>query len=398
MLFNFTCLLSQPHQIDTIKIKEDLDQILADITSSYIYLEEKNVDINCLKKYYTSQIKNIKSEEETVLFFEYILNEFYDNHLILNTNRMSSFRLSAPIYAVFKNGKTYVSSVWQSQIQKITQPILGAEIKKFNGINFQKTIDDFPSHCNDKNSKIVREWIGNKILSGRYNEPRILTLKLTNGKMITLDLDKIKINKEEELLNFQKVENIGIIRINNSLGNNKLIEKFDESLDQLFDTDGLIIDLRNTVDGGNSYVARGIMSRLIKENVPYQIHVAHEKYDNQPLIKRRWIEYVSPRGKTYPKPVVVLVGRWTGSMGEGLAIGVEGMKRGEVVGTEMERLAGAMYGFSFKHQNFSYRLSTEKLYHINGTPREKYIPTHYLQPTTLEKDEMLEKGIELIKN
>lgn len=31
--------------------------------------------------------------------------------------------------------------------------------------------------------------------------------------------------------------------------------EFDKSLDELMDTRGLIIDLRNIVDGGNSYVA-----------------------------------------------------------------------------------------------------------------------------------------------
>jgi carboxyl-terminal processing protease len=62
----------------------------------------------------------------------------------------------------------------------------------------------------------------------------------------------------------------------------------------------------------------------------------------------------------------------------------------------MERLSGEMNGFSFKNQNYGYRLSTAKLYHINGTPREKYIPTNYVTQTTTEKDETLEKGIELI--
>ena len=83
-------------------------------------------------------------------------------------------------------------------------------------------------------------------------------------------------------------------------------------------------------------------------------------------------------------------------MGEGLAIGFEGMERAEVVGSEMERLAGEMNAFSFVNQKFGYRLSTAKLYHINGTPREKYVPTNYVTQTTTKNDETLAKGIELI--
>lgn len=398
LVFLFLAIFNYANaQVDKSKIKKDLDEILTDISSYYVYLEDKNVDLNCLKNYYSNQIEKIKTEEETVLFFEYLLDEFYDSHLILNTNRNASFRLFAPIYASLKNGKMIISNVWQSQIKNIDQAILGAEILKFNGIDFEESIDNFPIHCNDKNSKKVREWIGNKVLAGRYNEPRILTLKLTTGTIIDFDLDKIILRKDDELLTAKRLGNIGIIRVNNSLGNNELIEKFDHALDNFFDTRGLIIDLRNTVDGGNSYVARGIMSRFVDKNAPYQIHVAKEKHDHHPMVERRWTEYVSPRGKTYKNKVIVLVGRWTGSMGEGLAIGFEGIKRGEVVGTAMERLAGAMSGFSFKHQSFGFRLSTEKLYHVNGTPREQYLPTHYVRPSTLEKDEILEKGIELIK-
>ena len=210
-------------------------------------------------------------------------------------------------------------------------------------------------------------------------------------------MDKLKLKQNSELLKSTIENGIGIIRVNNSLGNNSLINEFDETLGKLMNTKGLIIDLRNTVDGGNSYVARGIMSRFINETKPYQKHWTKEKYDGNPMVVRSWIEYVSPRKEQYKQPVVILVGRWTGSMGEGLAIGFEGMERAEIVGSEMERLAGEMSGFSFKNQSFGYRLSTAKLFHINGTPREKYLPTNYVVQTTTEKDETFEKGIELIK-
>ena len=76
--------------------------------------------------------------------------------------------------------------------------------------------------------------------------------------------------------------------------------------------------------------------------------------------------------------------------------GFEGMGRAEIIGSEMRRLAGEVYDFSFKHQKYGYKLSTAKLYHINGTIREKYVPTNYVKQSTNEKDEVLEKGIELI--
>ncbi len=96
ILLNFSFVNSQENKIDHLKIEEDLTQIITDISQFYAYLEEKDVDINCIKKSYKQQIPNIKTEEQTVLFFEYLLKEFYDSHLNLNTHRESSYRLSAP--------------------------------------------------------------------------------------------------------------------------------------------------------------------------------------------------------------------------------------------------------------------------------------------------------------
>lgn len=391
-----SCVQPQEKEIDQTKIKEDLNEIITDISQNYIYLQEKDVDLNCIREYYEKQVPDIKTEEQIVLFFEYLLDEFYDSHLILNTNTNSSFRLYSPIYVTIKNGKPIVSNVWQIQIENLEQNIIGAELLKINGTDIDKAIEQFPTHCNDKKSQSVREWIANKILAGRYNQPRILTLKLDSKDTVELDLDKLKFKQPSEFLTSTVENDIGIITINNSLGNNGLINEFDKALDKLKNTQGLIVDLRNTVDGGNSYVARGIMGRFIDEPNPYQKHLTTEQYDGNPIVERSWIEYVNPRMDQYRQPVVVLVGRWTGSMGEGLAVGFEGMERAHIVGSEMERLAGEMSGFSFKHNSFGFRLSTAKLYHVNGTPREKYVPVNYVKQTTIEKDESLEKGIELI--
>ena len=237
------------------------------------------------------------------------------------------------------------------------------------------------------------------MIAGRYNEPRILTLKLKNKELIEFNLDNLQLKNSNELLTTSVSEEIGLIRFNNSLGNNLLISEFDDALDQLFDTKALILDLRNTTSGGNSYVARGIMSRFINQNLPYQIHqIQDENWDDQPSVKRSWAEYVSPRGKHYSKPLVVLVGRWTGSMGEGLAIGLDGMDKAMIVGSEMKRLAGGSTNdFHLKNEQVNYKLMTEKLFHVNGTPREEFIPQYYVVQTSIEKDQTLTKALELIK-
>lgn len=402
LLFMFLGVYAFPQNtIDETKLKEDLEEILNDIATNYVYLEEKDVDLDCIRKHYTEKIPEVKSMGQAVLFFEYLLDEFYDSHLILNTNTNSSYRLKSPLYLKLENGKPIISNVWQTQIENTETDLIGAELIKINNIPIDQAIEQFPAHCNDKNAPQVREWILNKIVAGKYNEPRVLHLKLRDGSFSDLDLDKVKIKNNEGLLDVEMINDIGVIRINNSLGDEGLVKAFDLVLDSLKDSQGLIIDLRNTVDGGDTYVARGILGRFIDSPVPYQKHqfmeLAYENPEENPKIERSWLEYVSPRGDQYKNPVVVLAGRWTGSMGEGLAIGFDATESAMIVGSEMERLAGEMSNFSFKNLDFGYQLSTAKLFHINGTPREKYVPQFYVNQTTTAKDECLEKGIQLIE-
>ena len=64
-----------------------------------------------------------------------------------------------------------------------------------------------------------------------------------------------------------------------------------------------------------------------------------------------------------------MVGHWTGSTGEGIAVGFDGMKRGKIVGTKMAGLIGATRGFRLTQTNIGFQIPTERLYHIDGTPR-----------------------------
>ncbi|HSH64571.1 MAG TPA: peptidase, partial [Bacteroidia bacterium] len=59
---------------------------------------------------------------------------------------------------------------------------------------------------------------------------------------------------------------------------------------------------------------------------------------------------------------------------EGIAIGFDGMKNATVVGTTMAGLLGAINGFKLTESKIGFQIPTERLYHINGVPREDYRP------------------------
>ena len=194
---------------------------------------------------------------------------------------------------------------------------------------------------------------------------------------------------------------IGYVRqINDSLGSNDLIRVFDAALAGLRDTAGLVLDLRDTPGGGNSTVARGIMGRFLVREGSYQKHSIPAE-EREFGVRRSWVEIVSPRGDfRYDAPVVVLVDHWTGSMGEGIAIGMDGLKRATVVGTEMAGLLGATGGITLPNSKIGVNFPVEKLFHVDGTPRETFVPPVYvnvLKGDAKAHDAILERGLEKLR-
>jgi carboxyl-terminal processing protease len=153
-------------------------------------------------------------------------------------------------------------------------------------------------------------------------------------------------------------------------------------------TKALIIDLRNTVSGGNTSVAKPIMGIFTDKKKPYQLYENH---------KKQYLDYIKPNKLNYSKPLYILVNRWTGSMGEGIAIGLNSIDKAKIIGTEMARLAGGMKSIKFKNHNYSFQVSFEKIFDINGNPREEFVPENYIEQTQTVKDEILEYTIKRIK-
>jgi carboxyl-terminal processing protease len=393
LLIFFSCSTAErinPNYSSAKNISE-YEKFIKDFEKEYIYLKDKRTLWDCIKNTYSKKVSSITSISQHILFYEHLLNELHDSHIHLNTNINQSYRLDAPLYVINDNGKTYIKNVWQTQLKDtLAVNIIDAEIIKFNGINFQEKIENFPTLCQNKNDQKVREWIANKVVAGKRNENRILELKLKNEKLFRLDLDELSVREEKFALSPSIISdyNIGLIRVNNTLGNKILVKEFERVIPQMNSTKALIIDLRNTVSGGNTSVTEPIMGMFTTTKQPYQLYENH---------KKKYLGYVNPNTLNYDKPVYVLVNRWTGSMGEGIAIGLNGMNKATIIGTEMSRLAGGMKSIDFEYHNYGFQVSFEKIFDINGNPREEFIPNNYVEQTRLDTDEILEYAIELIK-
>jgi carboxyl-terminal processing protease len=121
-------------------------------------------------------------------------------------------------------------------------------------------------------------------------------------------------------------------------------------------------------------IARAIMGWFVDKPTYYQTH-SRPVEERATGIARQWVEQVLPRsGRRHTGPVEVLVGRWTGSMGEGLALGL-GETGACVRGEPMAGLLGAIEDLSVGPlSGVTIKLPTERLMSVGGLPRESFVP------------------------
>ncbi len=381
------------------KVLQAFQSMLPNIRNHYAYAEYKKPDWACLNSNYSQQINNLNNKVDAVLFFERLLLEFADSHMTLNTNTNDSYRLSSPVVVTQHHGnqRFVIDDVWQNQLINPTELIIGAELTHINDATINEVIVNFPTLCLDKTNTNNQQWIINKTLAGQYSKPRTITIKL-NDKPKNIDLDALQYKQTNGPLSSRVIDDFAVIEINNSLGQTELIHAFDQRLNQLNETRGLILDLRNTISGGDTYIARALIGRFIEHDQAYQKHRFAEQRKGGPKVTRYWTEYVTPRLPTYKKPLVVLVNRWTGSMGEGLTIGLHGMQRAHVMGTPMAGLLGAVYGFQLEGLGFGYQMPAEQLFHVDGTPRESFLPDTLTHSNSEQPDAVLNQALAWLKN
>lgn len=370
---NFLILLCTANTIFAqTSYQKDFVAFWTDINNHYAYLEQQKIDWNKVREIYEPKVAKVTSNSAFIRLLENVLNELYNGHVSLNTNLTSSNRLvpsGSDLYVEKAGNKYMIKDLRKGFGADLSGLKIGMEVKLFNGKPVGTQLQKFLPKFTADPSPEMYQYALDMLFAGTHDTKRTITV-IEHGKEKTFT--PVTYGNSSELL-YSKVlnKNTAYIKVNNSLGNNDLIAAFDKTLDSLLPYKHLIIDLTETPGGGNTTVARAIMGRFTDTLLPYQVHEFDEKAYQT---KRHWVEYVSPRKTIYNGSVYVLVGHWTGSMGEGMAIGFDGMKRAKIIGTEMAGLIGAISNFQLSETKIGFQFPTERLYHINGTPREKFVP------------------------
>ncbi len=400
LLCSPVCSGSRSQEIVTPEqFTQDFDYLWSQLRDNYAYFDKKETDWTLVREIYRPRVAEVKTKREFVTLLERVLEELYDHHTHLKVNTSSSPRLvptGLDVWAEWKNGKAVITQLREGFSAQQAGLKVGMEIVSINGLPVETAVRRRLGVALRKVTDAARNWALRVLLAGTRDTRRVIEARTGNGSKTTFRLD-LPVHRTVD--NYQakpKVEwkiseeGFGYIKIND-LGSDETVAQFDAALEQVKTTRGLIIDLRATQSGGNTSVAEPIMGRLIERRMPYQ--------KGAPVRGEGWTREVSPRGDwTYKAPLVVLVGRWTASMGEGIAIGLDGMKRATVVGTRMAGLNGAVFDLQLPNTGIRLNYAAEKLFHVNGTPREDFVPPVAVKLTGKRTDDViLAEGIRTLR-
>lgn len=377
----------------------DVDWFVDQVAAHYAYLPERLLDLSTLRAFHRMEAARAEDRAAFLPVLERLVAELHDHHITINSNNDLSPQLvptGADLWGEMRDGRAWITEVRLGSAAEKMGLHAGDEVVSFAGLPIARLVAGFRPKALKMRDPEADDFVLRTFLAGDHRNNRMFVIRTRGGAERDVVLRPYVGPPGGPLVSIRALpRGMAAIRIENSLGDSDLVAAFDEALAQVKDAPALILDLRNTPSGGDSDIAEPILGRFITGTHGYQRVFTPGRGKSFP--KDSWVKPVKGRGPfTYVKPLVVLCGRWTGSMGEGMVIGLDGLKRSTTVGTRMAGLCGGTEGFRLPKSGYSVHLPTERLYHINNTPRESWTPHELLD---LERapgaDPVLARGVEI---
>jgi len=399
----------------TLSEKERLDgfvKLWDTVKNHFVYFDQVSaLDWDKVLEEYKPKVKAAQTAAEYYNVLQEMMALLKDGH----TDFWSPFffnpfyRSIPPLQLRSIEGQTIITTVIKGDpdIQAYgLQP--GMEVIAINGKSINEVLKEVMVYISASTSQALELKSYQQLLMGYKGTYINLTVKDAKGNKRSVKL-KRKVNFREmlcylgifcDLVESHYLEDkIGYIHIRNFITEG-VVKEFDQALNKLMETEGLILDLRSTL-GGNSRYSFSVAGRLIDEAIPgFKILINKTGKINEselPMIKT-----IKPGGKPYFKPVVVLVDAGTVSATEDALVGLHYSRRVVIVGEATCGSAGQPVFIKLPCEGKA-RICASICAYPDGKPfvGVGIIPDVKVYPTidgiSSGKDEVLEKGIEIVK-
>ena len=346
------------------------------VNEDYAYLDRFEGGRMPMSDTLRAESEQVDSRDELVRYAERALTALADHHAITGSSLADSWALVPSYSDLWVEPDFTISAVREGSPAEQAGVRAGDRLVAVGTVPIARAVEAFWSDLGMPVTEERAGYAARVLAAGRRNAPRHLTVA-RGGDVRQLELPNLYFLQllDRPVLGASEQDGSLVIRFNDSLGHDATIAAFDIVMERARPGQPIVLDLTDTASGGNTSVARAIMSWFVDKPTSYQMHTLPAE-ERQSGVARQWIEQVLPRpGKHHDGPVTVRVGRWTGSMGEGLALGFDAIGA-KVEGGPMAGLLGAIYDYKLEQSGLTIKFPVERLFHVDGTPREAFVPQH----------------------
>ncbi|PCK32337.1 S41 family peptidase [Pseudoalteromonas piscicida] len=331
------------------------------------------------KQLFAAKLENIKTKQGFIDLSQAYLRHFTDPHLNmgpLNEDDYIVYPTGADLYAEFVGGIAVIQDVKRDSAADIAGLRPGNTVASINNQTVTAAVEDVMQVPFSSLSHQQRNYALNVALGGKRYQPRTIEL-IKQGEITKVTLaasyDAINALSDGPKVSFNKLGDFGYIRFNNAMGNEQTVVEFTKALQALGKVTGYILDLRNTPSGGNTGVAEPILGHFTDSKAVYQQYRTQTPATNyQSAVLEQ--AFATPQQPQVTVPFVVLAGRWTGSIGEGMTIGFDALGAKAIIGAPMADLLGGIKRLSLNDSGAWVEVGFERLYHADGSFREAFEP------------------------
>ncbi|WP_239807235.1 S41 family peptidase [Croceicoccus hydrothermalis] len=375
IIFAPLLLAGATEPVDYNAAAADLDQT---IERQYAYLDKLPDGTLPQSDVLTREREAVHDERTLLRYAEHRIASLADHHAITGSSFADSWAVVptyADLWVVFEDGRYVIDAVRPDSPASQAGIQSGQQIAAIDGVPVARAVAGFWSAMDLEITPQRAGYAARVLVAGRRDRERRIVIADSSGteRPVVLSSLYAATDDPEPPLSVCAANDVTIVRFNNALGDRETIAAFDAAMGSLNPDTNLVLDLRDTPSGGNTTIARAIMGWFVDRPRDYQIH-------NRPVeeretgVARQWIEQVLPRSDKYRSELpTILVGRWTGSMGEGLAIGFAALGA-DVRGSMMAGLNGSVEDLPIGNTDLTIKLPTERLMTTEGKPREDFVP------------------------
>lgn len=381
-----------------------VNRLMAALERYYPHWDVKDVDWEALQEEYRQRIQNADTEEEYLKELEEFLFQIGDANLILRAPAIMEPRLYLGMVRQVE-GQPVVA--WTRSGLDLPGLEAGAVLLERDG----QTIEDYmetlpPGHRNASTPQQEEFLKYSSLLAVTKEEEITLTYRDGEGRLqeevVQWD-DSFYGEIEEESIISSKVldSGWGYIKIPTFYGGlgHDLGREFAHALEEVRETPGIILDLRNN-SGGHQYVAEDIASYFFSEPVEYGVRNFPARLPFN-LWRTQMPQILDPRQNVYEGPLVLLMDVMNAGVTEIFLAIFKDADRAALVGSQSSGAYGILSTFTIPGGQVHY--ATGEFLRPEGVGVEgRGIEPHYLVAWTLEdvqedRDSFLEQAIKVLE-